>query len=62
MIAYFKIWGFLFVGKSSPWLSIDTALYILKENENQANLQLMCFTELRNREVYIYFLIFNFKI
>ncbi|XP_042853373.1 EF-hand calcium-binding domain-containing protein 7 isoform X2 [Panthera tigris] len=39
-------------GKPSPWLSIDTALYILKENESQANLQLMCFTELRNREVF----------
>ncbi|XP_005385387.1 PREDICTED: EF-hand calcium-binding domain-containing protein 7 isoform X2 [Chinchilla lanigera] len=39
-------------GKASPWLSVDTALYILKENENQANLQLICFTELRNREVF----------
>ncbi|XP_075855115.1 EF-hand calcium-binding domain-containing protein 7 [Microcebus murinus] len=39
-------------GKPSPWLSVDTALYILKENENQANLQLMCFTELQNREVF----------
>ncbi|XP_041627941.1 EF-hand calcium-binding domain-containing protein 7 isoform X4 [Vulpes lagopus] len=39
-------------GKPSPWLSVDTTLYILKENENQANLQLMCFTELRNREVF----------
>lgn len=41
-------------GKPSPWLSIDTALYVLKENENQANLQLICFTEQRNREVYIF--------
>ncbi|XP_072676660.1 EF-hand calcium-binding domain-containing protein 7 isoform X1 [Canis lupus baileyi] len=39
-------------GKPSPWLSVDTTLYILKENENQATLQLMCFTELRNREVF----------
>ncbi|XP_059230963.1 EF-hand calcium-binding domain-containing protein 7 isoform X3 [Mustela nigripes] len=39
-------------GKPSPWISVDTALYILKENESQANLQLMCFTELRNREVF----------
>ncbi|CAD7689528.1 unnamed protein product [Nyctereutes procyonoides] len=39
-------------GKPSPWLSVDTTLYILKENENQANLQLMCFTELRNGEVF----------
>ncbi|XP_060062311.1 EF-hand calcium-binding domain-containing protein 7 isoform X2 [Erinaceus europaeus] len=39
-------------GKPSPWLSVDTALYILKENESQADLQLICFTELRNREVF----------
>ncbi|XP_037672453.1 EF-hand calcium-binding domain-containing protein 7 isoform X2 [Choloepus didactylus] len=39
-------------GKPSSWLSVDTALYILKENESQANLQLACFTELRNREVF----------
>ncbi|XP_062437494.1 EF-hand calcium-binding domain-containing protein 7 isoform X2 [Rhea pennata] len=28
-------------GKSCPWLSVDTALYVLKENESQENLQLM---------------------
>ncbi|XP_036035898.1 EF-hand calcium-binding domain-containing protein 7 isoform X2 [Onychomys torridus] len=39
-------------GKRSPWLSVDTALYILKENEDQAEPQLMCFTELQNREVF----------
>ncbi|XP_029418369.1 EF-hand calcium-binding domain-containing protein 7 isoform X2 [Nannospalax galili] len=39
-------------GKLSPWLSVDTALYILAENENKADLQLVCFTELRNREVF----------
>lgn len=39
-------------GKPSPWLSIDTAMYILKENESQASLQLVAFTELRNREVF----------
>ncbi|KAI5243593.1 Ef-Hand Calcium-Binding Domain-Containing Protein 7 [Manis pentadactyla] len=39
-------------GKPSPWLSVDTALYILKENESPANLQLMCFTELHSREVF----------
>ncbi|KFO23186.1 EF-hand calcium-binding domain-containing protein 7 [Fukomys damarensis] len=38
--------------KPSPWLSVDTVLYILKENETQANLQLICCTELRNREVF----------
>ncbi|KAM6218836.1 EF-hand calcium-binding domain-containing protein 7 [Rhynchocyon petersi] len=39
-------------GKPSPWLSVDTTLYILKENEGQADLQLVCFTELQNREVF----------
>ncbi|XP_004634022.1 EF-hand calcium-binding domain-containing protein 7 [Octodon degus] len=39
-------------GKVSPWLSVDTALYILKENENQADFQLICLTELQNREVF----------
>ncbi|XP_006879832.1 PREDICTED: EF-hand calcium-binding domain-containing protein 7 [Elephantulus edwardii] len=39
-------------GKPSPWLAVDTTLYILKENESQTNLQLVCFTELRNREVF----------
>ncbi|XP_042540390.1 EF-hand calcium-binding domain-containing protein 7 isoform X2 [Dipodomys spectabilis] len=39
-------------GKLSSWLSVDTTLYILKENESRANLQLICFTELRNREVF----------
>lgn len=39
-------------GKRPPWLSVDTALYIHKESEDQAEPQLMCFTELRNREVF----------
>lgn len=45
----------VFLGKRCPWLSVDTALYILKKNENPAEPQLMCFTELRNREVHIFF-------
>ncbi|CAM4593940.1 unnamed protein product [Lepidochelys olivacea] len=39
-------------GKTSPWLSVDTALYVLKENESQENLQLMSFTEERNKEMF----------
>ncbi|XP_020848694.1 EF-hand calcium-binding domain-containing protein 7 isoform X1 [Phascolarctos cinereus] len=39
-------------GVSPHWLSMDTALYLLKESEGPANLQLVCFTELRNREMY----------
>ncbi|CAM5162549.1 unnamed protein product [Natator depressus] len=39
-------------GKTSPWLSVDTALYVLKENESQENLQLMSFTEARNKEMF----------
>ncbi|XP_058513475.1 EF-hand calcium-binding domain-containing protein 7 isoform X2 [Ochotona princeps] len=39
-------------GKSSPWLSVDTTLYILMEHESPTNLQPVYFTELRNREVF----------
>ncbi|NXY86210.1 EFCB7 protein, partial [Alcedo cyanopectus] len=39
-------------GKSCPWLSVDTALYILKENESQENLQLVSFTEQQNKEMF----------
>ncbi|XP_005050690.1 PREDICTED: EF-hand calcium-binding domain-containing protein 7 [Ficedula albicollis] len=38
--------------KSCHWLSVDTALFILKENETQENLQLVSFTELQNKEVF----------
>ncbi|NXN39926.1 EFCB7 protein, partial [Rhinoptilus africanus] len=39
-------------GKSCHWLSVDTALYILKENETQENLQLVGLTEQQNKEVF----------
>ncbi|NXI47271.1 EFCB7 protein, partial [Galbula dea] len=39
-------------GKPCPWLSVDTALYILKENESQEKLQLVSFTEQQNKEVF----------
>ncbi|NXC43217.1 EFCB7 protein, partial [Penelope pileata] len=39
-------------GKSCRWLSVDTALYVLKENETQENLQLVCFTEQQNKEMF----------
>ncbi|NXN94469.1 EFCB7 protein, partial [Rhinopomastus cyanomelas] len=38
-------------GKSYHWLSVDTALYILKENEGQENLQLVSFTDQQNEEM-----------
>ncbi|NWW75635.1 EFCB7 protein, partial [Climacteris rufus] len=38
-------------GKPCHWLSVDTALFILKENETQENLQLVSFTELHNKEM-----------
>uniref|UniRef100_A0A674K716 EF-hand calcium-binding domain-containing protein 7 n=1 Tax=Terrapene triunguis TaxID=2587831 RepID=A0A674K716_9SAUR len=41
-------------GKTSPWLSVDTALYVLKENESQENLQLVSFTEARNKEMFMW--------
>ncbi|NXL50869.1 EFCB7 protein, partial [Podilymbus podiceps] len=39
-------------GKSYHWLSVDTALYILKENETQENLQLVSFTEQQTKEMF----------
>ncbi|XP_074858562.1 EF-hand calcium-binding domain-containing protein 7 isoform X4 [Carettochelys insculpta] len=39
-------------GKTSSWLSVDTAVYVLKENESQENLQLVSFTEVRNKEMF----------
>ncbi|XP_019387110.1 PREDICTED: EF-hand calcium-binding domain-containing protein 7 [Crocodylus porosus] len=39
-------------GKPSPWLSVDTALYVLKENESQENLQLVSLTDQQNKEMY----------
>ncbi|NXI25770.1 EFCB7 protein, partial [Sterrhoptilus dennistouni] len=39
-------------GKSCHWLSVDTALFILKESETQENLQLVSFTELQNEEMF----------
>lgn len=39
-------------GKSCHWLSVDTALYVLKENETQENLQLVSFTEQQNKEMF----------
>ncbi|XP_042319210.1 EF-hand calcium-binding domain-containing protein 7 [Sceloporus undulatus] len=38
--------------KVSPWLAVDTALYIFKDNETEDNLQLLSFTELHNKEVF----------
>ncbi|NXF84074.1 EFCB7 protein, partial [Sclerurus mexicanus] len=35
----------------SCWLAVDTALFILKENESQDNLQLVGFTELQSKEM-----------
>ncbi|NXK12516.1 EFCB7 protein, partial [Herpetotheres cachinnans] len=39
-------------GKPCHWLSVDTALYILKESETQENLQLVSFTEQQNKEMF----------
>ncbi|KFW76256.1 EF-hand calcium-binding domain-containing protein 7 [Manacus vitellinus] len=38
--------------RSCHWLSVDTALFILKENETQENLQLVSFTEVQNKEMF----------
>ncbi|KAK2540539.1 Efcab7 [Columba guinea] len=39
-------------GKPCHWLSVDTVLYILKENETQENLQLVSFTDQQNKETF----------
>nr|XP_014344367.1 PREDICTED: EF-hand calcium-binding domain-containing protein 7 isoform X2 [Latimeria chalumnae] len=36
--------------KPSPWMSMDTALYVLKENEHSEDMELEFFTELRDKE------------
>ncbi|XP_033870276.3 EF-hand calcium-binding domain-containing protein 7 [Acipenser ruthenus] len=36
--------------KTSSWMSVDTALYILRENERPEDSDLVCFTELRDKE------------
>ncbi|XP_058890145.1 EF-hand calcium-binding domain-containing protein 7-like [Acipenser ruthenus] len=36
--------------KTSSWMSVNTALYILRENERPEDSDLVCFTELRNKE------------
>ncbi|XP_069837470.1 EF-hand calcium-binding domain-containing protein 7 [Dendropsophus ebraccatus] len=41
-------------GKSSPWMSVDTALFILKETDGKGEPQIVSFTELRNKESYIW--------
>ncbi|XP_029474777.1 EF-hand calcium-binding domain-containing protein 7 isoform X2 [Rhinatrema bivittatum] len=38
-------------GKPSQWISVDTAVYVLKEDEDE-DLQLVCFTELRTNETF----------
>ncbi|XP_044156659.1 EF-hand calcium-binding domain-containing protein 7 isoform X2 [Bufo gargarizans] len=41
-------------GKPSPWMSMDTALYVLKESDGRGEPQLVAFTELRNKESYVW--------
>ncbi|KAK6484534.1 EF-hand calcium-binding domain-containing protein 7 [Huso huso] len=36
--------------KTSSWMSVDTALYIVRENERPEDSDLVCFTELRDKE------------
>ncbi|XP_056388830.1 EF-hand calcium-binding domain-containing protein 7 [Hyla sarda] len=41
-------------GRSSPWMSVDTALFILKESDTRGEPQIVSFTELRNKESYVW--------
>ncbi|KAM4642224.1 EF-hand calcium-binding domain-containing protein 7 [Discoglossus pictus] len=39
-------------GKPSPWMSVDTSLFVLKENDGLSEPLLVGFTELRNKETF----------
>ncbi|KAM5147831.1 EF-hand calcium-binding domain-containing protein 7 [Mantella aurantiaca] len=41
-------------GKPSPWMSVDTALYIIKESDGKGDPQLISFTEIRNKEAFVW--------
>ncbi|XP_068095423.1 EF-hand calcium-binding domain-containing protein 7 isoform X2 [Hyperolius riggenbachi] len=41
-------------GKSSPWMSVDTALCILKDSDGKGDPQLISFTDVRNKEAYVW--------
>ncbi|KAG8437118.1 hypothetical protein GDO86_007987 [Hymenochirus boettgeri] len=41
-------------GGPSPWMSVDTAFYILKENNERVESPLISFAELRNGETYLW--------
>ncbi|CAJ0960796.1 unnamed protein product [Ranitomeya imitator] len=41
-------------GKSSPWMSVDAALFVLKESDGRGDPQLVSFTELRHKESYVW--------
>ncbi len=44
--------------KPSPWMCVDTALYVVTGNETKEDSNLVCLTELRDKEVgkYVHFL------
>jgi len=37
--------------KPSSWMCVDTALYVVMGNKNKEDSTLVCFTELRDKEV-----------
>ncbi|KAM4022825.1 EF-hand calcium-binding domain-containing protein 7 isoform 2-T2 [Anomaloglossus baeobatrachus] len=41
-------------GKSSPWMCVDTALYVLKDSDGRGDPQVVSFTELRHKESYVW--------
>lgn len=40
--------------KPSPWMCVDTALYVLTGNETKEDSNLVCFTELRDKERFLW--------
>ncbi|XP_051997037.1 EF-hand calcium-binding domain-containing protein 7 isoform X2 [Xyrauchen texanus] len=40
--------------KPSPWMCVDTALYVVTGNETKEDTNLVCFTELRDKERFVW--------
>ncbi|XP_051568432.1 EF-hand calcium-binding domain-containing protein 7 [Myxocyprinus asiaticus] len=40
--------------KPSPWMCVDTALYVVMGNETKEDTNLVCFTELRDKERFVW--------
>lgn len=41
----------MFSDKSSAWMTVDTALYVMSAGETKEDTNLVCFTESKDKEV-----------